>query len=233
MSTSSRHGDGRHHHEALCRSGPSLGAAVERWLIVHSIPLLRISLGAVFLGFGVLKYFPGVSPAQGLAVTTTQLLTFGLVPDNVALVGVATLECLIGVLLLSGRAMGVAIGLLTVELVGILSPLVLMPAKLFAGSGHAPTLEGQYVLKDLILVAAVLVVAATLRGARLVPGVELAELRPDPAGDSPPSPVRSTTGERSFSCAGTLVDRSDLARRSATLPAAEIGMSAVTDPTYS
>ncbi len=130
--------------------------------------MLRISLGAVFLGFGVLKYLPGVSPAQDLAVTTTRLLTFGLIPDSVALVLVATLECVIGVLLLSGRWLRVALGLLAVELVGILSPVALLPARLFAGPGHGPTLEGQYVLKDVILAAAVLVIAVTVQGGRLV-----------------------------------------------------------------
>ena len=55
--------------------------------------------------------------------------------------------------------------------VGILSPLVLLPERLFAGPYGAPTLEGQYVLKDVILVAAGMVIAAvTFRGGRLVRG---------------------------------------------------------------
>jgi uncharacterized membrane protein YkgB len=45
---------------------------------------------------------------------------------------------------------------------GILSPVVLLPHRLFSGPDHAPTLEGQYVLKDLILFTASLVVATTL-----------------------------------------------------------------------
>ena len=55
-------------------------------LVRHGIAALRITVGAVFLGFGVLKYFPGVSPAEGLAAKTTELLTFGLVPWRVILV---------------------------------------------------------------------------------------------------------------------------------------------------
>lgn len=126
--------------------------------------LLRISLGAVFLGFGVLKFFPGVSPAQDLAVTTTRLLTFGMVPDALALVGVASLECTIGIcLLVGGRLLRPGLVLLVPQLVGILSPVVLLPHRLFAGPHHAPTLEGQYVLKDVVLVAAVLVVAVAAR----------------------------------------------------------------------
>jgi hypothetical protein len=42
-------------------------AVIHRWLIRYSITALRISVGVVYLGFGILKYFPGVSPAQDLA----------------------------------------------------------------------------------------------------------------------------------------------------------------------
>ena len=142
-------------------------SACERWLIAYSIAILRVSVGAVFLAFGVLKFFPGVSPAQGLVERTTDILTLGLVPGAIALVFVATLETVIGLLLVSGRAMRAAVYLLAVQLVGILSPLVLLPGRLFHGPHGAPTLEGQYVLKDLIIVGAALVLASTIRGGRL------------------------------------------------------------------
>lgn len=149
--------------------------------VAHSVAVLRIAVGLVFFGFGVLKYFPGVSPAQNLAQATTHVLFFGLVPGRVSLVFVATLECVIGLSLIAGRPMRVAIWLLGIEFVGILSPLVLLPGRLFSGPYHAPTLEGQYVLKDIILVGAAMVIAAaTFRGGRLV------------RSDLPPtSPIRS------------------------------------------
>jgi uncharacterized membrane protein YphA (DoxX/SURF4 family) len=139
----------------------------QRWLISYSIAILRVSVGAVFLGFGVLKFFPGVSPAQNLVETTTSILTFGLVPGAIALVAVATLESVIGLCLITGRAMRGATYLLVIQLVGILSPIVLLPGRLFSGAGIAPTLEGQYVLKDIIIVGAALVLAASVGGARL------------------------------------------------------------------
>jgi hypothetical protein len=49
----------------------------------YSIIALRIRVGVVYLGFGILKYFPGVSAAQDLALATTHLLSFGLVPPLV------------------------------------------------------------------------------------------------------------------------------------------------------
>lgn len=140
---------------------------IHAWLVSHSITALRLALGAVFLGFGVLKYFPGVSPAAGLAEATIQQMTAGLIPGSVALVATATLECVIGVLLLVGRGLRLTVYLLGAELLGILSPVVLLPARLFAGPYHAPTLEGQYVLKDVILVAASMVIATRFRGAKI------------------------------------------------------------------
>ena len=146
-------------------------AAVHRWLMRYSIFALRMSMGTVYLGFGILKYFPGVSPAESLVLAVTHVLSFGLVPtvipNGVAMVLLATLECAIGLLLITGRWLRVAIYLLGAQLVGILSPAVLLAGREFAGPHHMPTLEGQYVLKDVILVAAAMVIATTVRGGAL------------------------------------------------------------------
>lgn len=144
---------------------------IHHQLVAHSIAALRIAVGLIFFGFGVLKFFPGVSPAESITVATTHILFLGLVPSGVSMVMIATLECVIGLCLLANRGMRLAIWLLAIEFVGILSPLVLLPGRLFAGPHHAPTLEGQYVLKDIILVAAALVIAAgSFRGGRLIRG---------------------------------------------------------------
>lgn len=145
----------------------AIEAVCHRFLVAHSIAMLRISLGVVFLAFGVLKFFPGVSPAQNLVEQTTHLLTFGLLPAAAALVLVAAMECAIGLCLVTGRLMRPAIYLLGAQLIGILSPLILLTGRLFDGPHGAPTLEGQYVLKDIILVAATLVLAASVTGGRL------------------------------------------------------------------
>lgn len=145
-------------------------AAVHRCLVTYSVTLLRLSLGVIFLFFGLLKYVPGLSPAQGLVEKTTGVLTFGLVPWSVALVVIATLECTIGLCLLTGRGMRLAIYLLGFQMVGVLSPLFFFPGRLFAGPHHAPTLEGQYVFKDIILATATMVIATTLRGGRIERG---------------------------------------------------------------
>ena len=82
------------------------------WLVAHSLRLLRVSLGAIFLLFGVLKFVPGLSPAQDLATRTTDVLSFGLVPAGLSIVVIAALECTIGLGLISGRRMRPVLALL-------------------------------------------------------------------------------------------------------------------------
>jgi len=139
--------------------------SVRKWLNRHSIDVLRVSLGAVFLGFGVLKFFPGVSPAEGLAVDTVETLSLGLLTGPVALLATAAIESVIGLTLVTRRFIRTGLALLGVALVGILAPVVLFFGDLFPKG--TPTLEAQYVLKDIVLAAAGLVVAASALGSRL------------------------------------------------------------------
>jgi putative oxidoreductase len=176
----------------LRRNTRSLGAVGHRatgWLARHSVTLLRLSLGAVFLAFGLLKFFPGLSPAAGLAGETFAELTLGLVPESVGLTLVATLETAIGLSLLTGRLLRLGVALLGVAMVGVLSPLVLLPEELFRGAPWAPTLVGQYVLKDVVLLAAALAVAASAFGRPPLgaPSPERPAARVD--GRHPPEPV--------------------------------------------
>jgi putative oxidoreductase len=135
------------------------------WLAQHSIDLLRMSLGIVFLGFGALKFIPGLSPAEPLVVRTLDALSFGLVHGHAALLLTAVAECFIGLTLITGKLLKTGLAVLGLSMVGILSPMVLFFTDLFPGG---PTLEAQYVFKDIVLVAAGLVVAARALGARMV-----------------------------------------------------------------
>ena len=143
---------------------------LHHWLVSHSVTLLRVTLGGIFLGFGVLKFFPGLSPAAALAEQTFGILTFGLVPAAVARVLIAILECAIGLCFITGKGLRVGVWLLAVQMLGALSPLLLLAGEMFSGPHHAPSLEGQYVIKDVVTVAAGMVIAATVRGGRLVSG---------------------------------------------------------------
>jgi hypothetical protein len=134
------------------------------WLAEHSVTSLRVSLGLIILGFGVLKYFPGVSPAEGLAERTVNALTFGVLHGTAAVVATAIVETVLGLILLTGKGLRVGLVLMAGWLLGIMAPVVLFFGDLFPG--FVPTLEAQYVLKDVILAAAGAVVAAHALGAR-------------------------------------------------------------------
>lgn len=145
-----------------------LDERITAWMARHGLRLLRVSVGLVFLWFGFLKFFPGLSPAQDLAIRTIDQLTFGRIPDGVAIVGLATLETLIGVGLIFGLFLRGTLFLLFFQMFGTLTPLVFFPGEVFTRIPYAPTLEGQYIIKNLVLISAGIVVGATVRGGRMV-----------------------------------------------------------------
>src|SRR5215217_887389 len=126
-----------------------------------------VTLGIVFFWFGVLKFFPGLSPAQTLAVETIDALAFGLLPASISLVLLALLECTIGLGLISGKFIRLTLLLLAFQMVGAATPLFLFPGEVFTQFPYAPTLEGQYIIKNLVLVSAGIVIVATVRGGGL------------------------------------------------------------------
>jgi len=153
---------------SLHRRFDRIDTQLTRWMARYSIPLLRIGLGVVFFWFGLLKFFPGLSPAQDLATRTIELLSFGLVGPAVSLPLLAAWEVLIGLGLISGRWTRITLLLLAVQMLGTVTPLLLFPAEAFTLAPLAPTLEGQYIIKNVVLVAGALVIGATVRGGHLV-----------------------------------------------------------------
>src|SRR3712207_173235 len=140
---------------------------ITRWMARYGVVTLRVALGVVFFWFGVLKFFPNLSPAHTLVVKTIDVLTFGPVPGTVSLVLLATLECAIGLGLISGWFMRPTLFLLAFQMVGAASPLLLFHGEVFNAFPYAPTLEGQYIIKNIVLVSGGLVVGATFRGGGL------------------------------------------------------------------
>ena len=135
----------------------------------YSVPVLRIALGIVFLWFGALKFFPNLSPAETLAARTIETLTFGTIQQDVALPILATWESVIGIGLIIGRWLRAVLFLLAVQMLGTFTPLVLFPSETFTIFPIAPTLEGQYIIKNIVLIGAAMVVGATVRGGGVVP----------------------------------------------------------------
>jgi uncharacterized membrane protein YphA (DoxX/SURF4 family) len=155
------------------RTGPRWFDDIDRrvtgWMAEHGLTLLRLAIGVVFLWFGALKFFPGASPAEQLAGRTIETLTFGAIPQDVALRILAVWEVAIGIGLLVGRWMRAVLLLLFVQMLGTITPLFLFPSETFMTFPLAPTLEGQYIIKNVVIVAAAIVLGATVRGGELSP----------------------------------------------------------------
>jgi len=142
--------------------------AVTQWMASSGITSLRVSLGIVFLWFGFLKFFPGLSPAESLATDTIQVMTFGLIEPRVALILLAIWESAIGIGLITGRALRTTLFLLFLQMPGTIVPMFLFPELTFQIAPFVLTIEGQYIVKNLVLVSAGLVIGATVRGGTLI-----------------------------------------------------------------
>ncbi|MDY0199418.1 MAG: DUF417 family protein [Bacteroidales bacterium] len=136
---------------------------ITEWMARHGYRLMRISIGIVFFWFGILKFFPGLSPAQDLAIRTITLMSFGLIPDFIIINGLAFWEVLIGVGLISGKFMRETLLLLFLQMAGTFAPVFLFPNEVFTRIPYAPTLEGQYIIKNLVLISAGIVLGGKLR----------------------------------------------------------------------
>jgi uncharacterized membrane protein YkgB len=154
---------------------------ITTWMARHGVTLTRLALGVIFFWFGVIKFVPGWSPAADLATRTIDILTFGVLPPNVSLPLLAAWEVAIGLGLLTCRFLRATLLLLFLQMPGTMLPLIFFPQETFVGFPYAPTLEGQYIIKNLVLVSAAIVVGATVRGGQLSPTPS------PPAGDAPPA----------------------------------------------
>lgn len=149
------------------RSFDRIDRQITGWMAAHGVTLLRISLGIIFFWFGVIKFVPGLSPADELATRTITTLTFGIVQPEISRPLLALWETLIGLGLLTGWYMRATLLLLFVQMMGTITPLVLFPTETWHMFPVALTLEGQYILKNLVLISAGLVIGATVRGGGL------------------------------------------------------------------
>ncbi|WP_222983758.1 DoxX family protein [Flagellimonas meishanensis] len=119
--------------------------------------ILPISIGLVYLWFGMLKFFPDLSPAEGLAKNTIHALTLGIIPDDVSIMLLALWETLIGIFLIAGLFRRTAIILALVHMVCTFAPLVLFPEETFNQGPFYLTLLGQYIMKNLVIIAALVI----------------------------------------------------------------------------
>lgn len=139
--------------------------AITRWMANNALLIMRIGLGVIFLWFGALKFFPGLSPAEELVRNTVYFVD----PDLFIPV-LATWEVLIGLGLIAGKYMRITLLLLFLQMPGTALPIVLLPEVVWTAFPFGLTLEGQYIVKNLVLIGSALALGATVRGGKLVAG---------------------------------------------------------------
>ena len=116
---------------------------------------LSISIGLVYLWFGGLKYFSGFSPAEQLAQDTIAVLTFDLIPPNYSILLLALWESLVGISLLI-KSSRTTLQLALLHILLTFTPVFFFPERCFVELPFKFTLLGQYIFKNIIILATLL-----------------------------------------------------------------------------
>ena len=124
-----------------------------------SMPIARISLFVVFFWFGILKVL-GFSPA-GALVHNLYDQTIAFMPFDAFYFCFALLECIIGILFLIRGLERVVLPLLLLHMIATFGPLFLLPQEAWQAP-FVPTLTGQYIIKNIVLIAVAISIAAHL-----------------------------------------------------------------------
>ena len=160
-------------------ASPMLAAYhAEQWIVrkmAHNgLFVTRIALGIIFLWFGLLKFFPAVLPIDVLAEKTLLIITFHLFRPETCLHVLAAFECIIGLGMLTRRFVRLTVFLLFLQLPGTFLPLFFFHQETWVHFPYLPTFEGQYIIKNFVLVSAGLIVGATARGGRIIAHPDIA-----------------------------------------------------------
>ena len=135
-----------------------LDIVISKYMSTYGILLLRYSLAMVFIWFGLLKPL-GISPAQELVENTVYWFD-----DKATFVNfLGWWEVVIGFTMCVRPLIRISIFLLFLQMPGTFLPLVLLPEVCFTDFPYGLTLEGQYIVKNLIIISSALVIGGTVR----------------------------------------------------------------------
>ena len=140
------------------KSFDDLDIFVTEFMSKWGVTLLRYSLGIIYIWFAALKPL-GLSPAQELVENT--VYWFENPKTFVPILGVW--EVVIGITMIIKPLIRISIILLFIQMPGTFLPLVLFPEVCFTNFPFGLTLEGQHIVKNLIIISAALVVGSTVR----------------------------------------------------------------------
>ena len=121
------------------------------------IAIIPLAIGLVYVWFGALKFLPGLSPAENLAVSTIHELSLHLFSDQLALILLAIWEVSIGVLLIFNLYKRAALYLALLHIVLTFTPFIFFPELVFTQAPFGLTLVGQYIVKNLIILGVLVV----------------------------------------------------------------------------
>jgi len=131
------------------------------WCRHYSLSALRWSMGIIFLWFGILKLLPHIGEAEDMGYRTLYWLSGNNIGQRPALILLGLLEIIIGAGLLLKKWMGFTLLLLFLQMAGTLLPLIIFPGETWDGI-LKPSLAGHYIIKNLVLIAGGVVLAATV-----------------------------------------------------------------------
>lgn len=147
---------------------------ISRWMYVHGKPILRYSLALIFIWFGFLKV-TGDSPASDVVAATV----FWFDPE-VFIPVLGVWEVLIGVFLCFKKTIRLAILLLVFQMPGTFLPLIILPEVCFTEIPFKLSMEGQYIIKNLIIISAAIVIGGSIREPEFVEDdIKSADAEPD------------------------------------------------------
>lgn len=124
------------------------------------LPSIRVSLFVVYFWFGILKVI-GTSPANPL-VNDLLHRTIPFLSFEQFIIGFSIFEMIIGLLFLLAKFDRLALVLVFIHIILTAGPLVLLPEVTWQ-SMMTPTLEGQYIIKNLLIIAGAITIAAHLK----------------------------------------------------------------------
>ncbi len=124
------------------------------------VPVARFSIFLIFFWFGLIKII-GLSPASPLAEALTSK-TVGMQYFHTLFILLAVIECVIGILFLFPKATRIVIPLLLFHMAIVCSPLLLVTEHTWQ-SFLVPTLEGQYIIKNAVVIAVAIGIAASAK----------------------------------------------------------------------
>ena len=121
------------------------------------VSFVSAALGVVYLWFGILKFFPGLSPAEELAGATIERLTLGFLEPAMGVFLLAIWEVGIGLLLLTGSFQKWALWAALVHICCTFTPLLFFPDLCFTEVPFGLTLVGQYIFKNLVFLGVMVI----------------------------------------------------------------------------